>query len=281
MTREIERRNLAQPVELRAAAKGSDSPGTLFGYAAKFGVFSQDLGGFVETIDASAFNKSLADEVRVLCRYNHQDMALLGTTEAGTLTLGVDDVGLFYEDVLPNTQQGRDCAVLAQRGDLRYSSFAFYCMDDEWSQSPQGFPCRNLLGVQLVDVAPVNTPAYLDSTAGLRSLSERIGVPVTDLARMKTEEVRAALAGQRVTPPTTRALDAPDVNVITQAMAWFTAVDSIVDEAQESLAKYLSVPNPDDEPEENSLTDDAEQRDTHSTPIGIRRRRAEWDAAAE
>src|SRR5690242_15058969 len=102
MSREIERRNLAQPVELRAAAEGSDSPGTLFGYAAKFGVFSQDLGGFVEQIDPSFFNKSLADEVRVLCRYSHKDMALLGTTEAGTLTLGVDDVGLFYEDVLPN-----------------------------------------------------------------------------------------------------------------------------------------------------------------------------------
>jgi uncharacterized protein len=279
MTREIERRNLAQPVELRAAAAGSDSPGTLFGYAAKFGVFSQDLGGFVEQIDPAFFNKSLADEVRVLCRYNHQDMALLGTTDAGTLTLGVDDVGLFYEDVLPNTQQGRDCAVLAARGDLRYSSFAFYCFEDDWAMTPQGHPLRMLISGQLVDVAPVNSPAYLDSTAGLRSLSERINVPMSDLKTAKAEEVRARLAGD-IPPGEKRALDAPDVNVITQALGWFTAVDSIVDEAQKSLAAYVGVENP-DPPEENSLTDDAEQRETHSTPVSIRRRRAEWDAAAE
>src|SRR5664279_3068184 len=114
MEREIERRFLSQPVELRAAKPGQSGPGTLFGYAAKFGTLSQDLGGFIETIDPAFFNKSLADGTRVLCRYNHKDSALLGTSDAGTLTLGVDKVGLFYEDVLPDTESGRTVATLAE-----------------------------------------------------------------------------------------------------------------------------------------------------------------------
>lgn len=270
--RDLERRNLAQPVELRASKDGT-SPGTLFGYAAKFNVYSQNLGGFVEQVDASAFNKSLADQVRVLCRYNHDDMALLGTTDAGTLTLGIDDVGLFYEDVLPDTQQGRDCAALAARGDLRYSSFAFYCIEDEWSISPQDFPLRTVISAQLVDVAPVNSPAYLDSTAGLRSLSERINVPVSELSTKNLEEVRGLLAGVPIEPAEKRALDPEDVNMLTQSMAWFTAVDSIVDEAQEALAGYLKVPSPDpdDSPEANSLKATPEQRETHSVPASVQR----------
>lgn len=209
--RELERRNIAQPVEFRAAKDGG--PGTLFGYAAKFNAFSQNLGGFVEQVDPAAFNKSLADQVRVLCRYNHDDMALLGTTDAGTLTLGVDDVGLYYEDVLPDTQYGRDCAELARRGDLRYSSFAFYCIEDDWSISPQDFPLRTLLSLQLVDVAPVNSPAYLDSTTGLRSLSDRINVPLDDLKSKNTEEVRGLLAGDALPP------SAPPVDDLTELAA--------------------------------------------------------------
>ncbi|GAC1532517.1 MAG: hypothetical protein NVS3B1_26320 [Marmoricola sp.] len=41
------------------------------------------------------------------------------------------------------------------------------------------------------------------------------------------------------------ALDAADVNMLTQAMGWFTAVDNIVDQAQAALAEYLNVENPD------------------------------------
>jgi hypothetical protein len=47
----------------------------------------------------------------------------------------------------------------------------------------QGFPLRKLVSGQLVDVAPVNMPAYTDTTAGLRSLAERMHAPL--------EEVRA------------------------------------------------------------------------------------------
>ena len=71
-----------RPVELRTA---SDGTGVLTGYAIVYNSLSQNLGGFVERILPGAADKSLADGVRVLARYNHDDNMLLGTTDAGTL----------------------------------------------------------------------------------------------------------------------------------------------------------------------------------------------------
>jgi hypothetical protein len=187
---DVERRYLAQPVELRAMDGG---PGILAGYAAKFMRYSQNLGGFVEQVSTRAFAKSLADRVSVLARYNHDDNYLLGTTDAGTLRMSADDIGLPYEVDLPDTSAGRDVAVLANRGDLRYSSFAFHTLEDEWGVTEQGFPLRTLVNVQLVDVAPVNSPAYLDTSSGMRSLAERIDVEPDDLGRVSLEEIRSRL----------------------------------------------------------------------------------------
>lgn len=169
-TTEIERRYHTARIELRASTNGI---GVLFGYAAVFNRYSQNLGGFVEQVDPNAFNKSLADAAEVLGRFNHSDDGLLGTTSAETLRLGVDGTGLWYEIDLPDTTTGRDVKALAERGDLRFSSFAFRTMDDEWGYTNEDFPLRTLKAVQLVDVAPVVNPAYRDTTTGLRSLVQR------------------------------------------------------------------------------------------------------------
>lgn len=194
--REVERRYVTSQVDFRAASDGG--PGQLYGYAARYNVYSQNLGGFIEEIDPGAFTKSLADGVRVMCRYNHSDNHLLGTTDAGTLTVTSDNMGLPYVVDLPDTSTGRDVGVLAARGDVRYSSFAFICIEDEWGVSPQGFPVRRLLQVQLVDVAPVNNPAYLDTSAAKRSLEGFCGSEVEDITR--TEEVRSLILGAKQAP---------------------------------------------------------------------------------
>lgn len=171
--RDLELRHIPRPVEFRASDKGL---GVLTGYAAVFNRYSQNLGGFVEQVDPGAFNKTLADGVPVFARFNHEDNFLLGTTEAETLRLFVDGTGLGYEVDLPDTTAGRDVRALAERGDLRYSSFAFRTMDDEWGFTPEGFPLRTLLATQLVDVAPVTNPAYRDTTTGLRSLASHLHI---------------------------------------------------------------------------------------------------------
>lgn len=183
----VERRFTRGSVEFRAAPDTTKSPGTLTGYALKFNTFSQNLGGFVETIAPGAVDKSIADQLDVLARYNHEDDFLLGRTASGTLRLSVDEVGLLYEVDLPNTQAGRDVALLCARGDVYQSSFAFMTIADEWGYTDQGFPMRTLLQVKLVDVAPVNTPAYLDTSSALRSLAVSSGLGFDEVVRAAEE----------------------------------------------------------------------------------------------
>lgn len=192
MTRTLETRTTPGTVEVRAAGDGL---GTIGGYALKWMRYSQNLGGFVEQVARGATAKSLADGVDVLARYNHDDEALLGRTASGTLTLREDDEGLEYEVRLPDTTVARDLYALTQRGDVYQSSFAFYTVDEEWSLTEQGFPLRTLLAVQLVDVAPVNTPAYLDTSSAVRSLAHVINADPEDIpALVERGEVAQRLA---------------------------------------------------------------------------------------
>jgi HK97 family phage prohead protease len=148
------------------------------------------LGGFVEVVDPIAFNQSRVDGwPDVIARYNHDDNMLLGTTAAGTLRLGLDAYGLSYEVDPPSSMA--HVTELVQRGDVRKSSFAFRTVSDDWSTTEQGYPLRRLTGVQLVDVAPVNTPAYPDSTAGLRSLAAKFDADIEEVRSMaQADELR-------------------------------------------------------------------------------------------
>lgn len=200
--RDLELRSLPGRVELRASERGGI--GVLAGYASVFNKLSQNLGGFVERVDPTAFNKSLADGLPVVARFNHENNFLLGTTEADTLRLSVDGTGLLYEVDLPDTTAGRDVKILAERGDLRYSSFAFRVPEggDSWDFTPEGFPLRTLTGVQLHDVAPVVDPAYRDTTTGLRSLARHFDLDPEEVKREAAKgNLRALFASDKETPP--------------------------------------------------------------------------------
>lgn len=181
MTTVTERRATAGVVELRAA--GDAAGKVIAGYALVYGRLSQNLGGYVEQCMPGLADKSLADGVDVLCRYQHDSDMLLGRVSAATLRLASDATGVSYEDDLPATSYASDLAALVARGDVRHSSFAFRCIEDEWGFTEQGFPLRSLLAVQLVDVAPVVTPGYLDTSTGLRSLAEKRGLDLDVVQR--------------------------------------------------------------------------------------------------
>lgn len=191
---DLERRQTLAAVELRA---GGDAAPRIGGYAAKFNRLSQNLGGFVERIAPGFFDSSRDAGWRgVMARYNHE--LLLGTTTAGSLRLGLDETGLDYEVDLLDDQDSQRVLKLVQRGDVSQSSFAFYVAEDDWSMTEQGFPLRTLVGGTLVDVAPVDQPAYLDTSTGLRSLAEARGVEVAEVeALARANELSKILT----TPP--------------------------------------------------------------------------------
>ncbi|MRB24805.1 HK97 family phage prohead protease, partial [Bacillus thuringiensis] len=66
--------------------------------------------------------------------YDHQTGNLLGRTKSDTLSLTIDDTGLKFRLLLPNTQLGRDVYELVQRGDLSQCSFGFYVEDERWAE---------------------------------------------------------------------------------------------------------------------------------------------------
>ena len=85
-------------------------------------------------------------------------------------------------------------AAKVRTGKLKGSSFTFTTRDDAWSTTDQGFPLRRLLAVELHELGPVASPAYLD-TAGdgaavaLRSFAQFVDLPVdqvTSAARSGT-----------------------------------------------------------------------------------------------
>jgi len=149
-----------------------DSKPVIGGYAAKFDKMSQNLGGFKERIAPGFFNQSKGEGwPGVIARYQHEDNYLLGVTGNQTLRLDVDNIGLRY-DVDINTEDASAMSTYARvkRGDVRQSSFAFIKDEDDWD-SVDNFPRRTLITGRLVDVAPVNTPAYRDTSVAARSFA--------------------------------------------------------------------------------------------------------------
>lgn len=178
---ERESRFLPGRIELRAAAEGEE-PKKVFGYAAVFNSRSENLGSassqFFETIEPGAFDDVLKDDVRAL--FNHDPNAILARSKngEGSLSLGIDDVGLWYEFEAPDTQHGRDLITSLKRKDVDQSSFSFTVSKEgqEWEESNDGEVTaytRTIKKVsRLYDVSPVTYPAYPDATVALRSLAD-------------------------------------------------------------------------------------------------------------
>jgi len=189
MRHEIERRVFASPLSLRAAPAGTDSPGILEGYAAKFNSDSHDLGGFIETIAPGAFDRALREKQDVRCLYNHGPNFVLGRYPR-TLGLSVDSVGLRFMCTLPPTEPGKMVHTLVSRGDVTQCSFAFKVADggDEWDYKRAR---RTLRDVNLFDVSAVVYPAYEDTSVSARSRR----ITPEDIAALRS---RAAEWGRRI-----------------------------------------------------------------------------------
>ena len=154
---------------------------TIRGYAAVYNSDSEWMGGFYEQIEVGAFDDVLENDVRAY--FNHDENLLLGRVSSGTLRIGTDKRGLFYEVDLPNTTYANDLVELMKRGDINQSSFAFLIGKDRWEERG-GKTYRIIEKVsRLLDVSPVAQPAYPEATSELKT---------RDLETETKEEVKAA-----------------------------------------------------------------------------------------
>jgi HK97 family phage prohead protease/HK97 family phage major capsid protein len=195
-------RTIESAIEIRSEAS-DDSPGTLTGYALLWDTPTV-LRDFNEVVTRDALDGVLeTSDVRAL--FNHDPNVVLGRSP-NTLRLTTDDRGLRYEIDLPNTTAARDLAVLARRGDVSQSSYAFRVTEDgmTWDPSTRTRTIRRFS--EILDVSPVVYPAQPLTEAGMRSS----WTPPAD-DRPLQEEIRQEEAQEAVTAPETteEAIEAP------------------------------------------------------------------------
>jgi len=178
--RDREKRYLsAEACELRAADEG-EAP-AIEGYAARFGVMSEDLGFGREIIRAGAFKRTLDNGTDVVALWSHMDEYPLARRSTGGLVLEEDKKGLRVRIVPDDTSYARDLLVSIRSGTVQHMSFGFQTIQDEWT-TEDGETVRELVEVHLLDTGPVTFPAYPQTSAAVRSLLEHEGA--------KTEEIQ-------------------------------------------------------------------------------------------
>jgi len=144
---------------------------TLTGYAAVFEQETRIL-GVVEVIRRGAFTASLAAKGDVVALVDHDPARLLARTKSGSLRLEEDTRGLRFSLDVPDTQAGRDCLALAERGDLGGCSFGFIVPPG--GETWQG-KRRELRSVNLMEISIVSAwPAYAGTSVQARALTPRL-----------------------------------------------------------------------------------------------------------
>ena len=234
-----------EDISIRAGGDGR----TVEAYAAVFGQevpISDGDGRYLERIDPTAFNKTLADKgTRFSVLYNH-GMTIYGTpSDSGSMPIGTplevraDSRGLLTVTRYNKTPLGDATLEAIASGSLRAQSFAGAFVRSDKAKPRGGFRADAAGALSLVtrqeinlrEYGPTPFPAYSDAAImGVRSLADTD----TLLLSLILENLAAGDA----------ALD-PIVDALTKT-------DEALDQAQLVISQILGVANP-DEPERSAF----------------------------
>ncbi|EHT3102565.1 HK97 family phage prohead protease [Staphylococcus pseudintermedius] len=137
------------------------------GYAIIFDTLSDDLGGFREIISPDALSNVDISDVK--CLINHDFNQIVGRTKADTLSLSVDEKGLYFKCFLPNTSYARDIYENIKTGNVNQCSF-FYTLplNDETARSREKINGEYVQTInqidELIEVSIVTIPSYQDTS---------------------------------------------------------------------------------------------------------------------
>lgn len=167
-----ERIKINTTFEVRNIGEGEEKQTHLQGYALTFDSLSEDLGYFREIIRKGALDNCKMDNV--VLNVNHDmDKPLARNNKGngngiGTLTLTVDEKGLFFDAIPTDTSYSRDLISNMEAGIIDKCSFAFMLdwQDDEaqtwdWDTNNRGYDLRTINKIkEIFDVSIVTNPAY-------------------------------------------------------------------------------------------------------------------------
>lgn len=187
--------------DLRAEQTEDKKP-RLVGYAALFNTEAVIGDMFRESIRKGAFSRPIKEKQDVRALLNHDENYVFGRTKSGTLTLEEDDKGLRMELDPPDTQWAKDIITSVNRGDIDQMSFSFIPKKVEWQAAREdgGLDLREIVDVDLRDVAIVTFPAYEGTSVSTRSAddvyeeykaSKEEQVPSEDVSESASQPVAA------------------------------------------------------------------------------------------
>ena len=153
------------------------------GYFAVFGGTYPLWDTAYETIDEGAFNLEADKDVRALV--NHDTTLVLGRTTAGTLTLRVDEHGLWGSvEINEDDQDAVNAYARVQRGDVSQCSFGFDILTEQIEQRDDGVTVWHLQRVKLYEVSVCTFPAYEETGVSARKAE------LADINKRKLESWR-------------------------------------------------------------------------------------------
>lgn len=143
------------------------------GYAIRFNSWSENLGGFKESIDKRALDNTSLDDVRALI--DHDSSQVIGRSSNDTLKLNVDDEGLRFSLTLPNTTYARDLYENIRVGNVDNCSFGFTIPKggDVIEYDKKENIRKRVVKVidRLAEISVVSFPAYRDTDVSVAKRS--------------------------------------------------------------------------------------------------------------
>jgi|GEM_PF-6656829 len=139
------------------------------GYAAVFhnqgdaGTEYELAPGVFERIAPTAFDRCLRDRQDITATVAHSDRFELGNVADGTLRLAVDQRGLAFQLLIPETPVGAHIWKLVRARELRHCSMRFEIRDARELRA-HGYRILELLAIDLDHIALTKRPAYTATT---------------------------------------------------------------------------------------------------------------------
>lgn len=156
----------------RAAAMGEGDEAKVTGLGIVYDQWTEIWPGYKERIKKGSMERA----VTVKSYFNHDPSQVLSTLDSDpALELKESDKGVDYVSPIPPTSYGNDLKINLARGNVRGSSFAFDVPKDgdkRWEEG--GVFYRDISKFTLHELGPVTDPAYIQTTAGLRSAEDAL-----------------------------------------------------------------------------------------------------------
>lgn len=156
------------------------------GYFAVFDSNYELWNGATESIGRNAFDGALADDIRALI--DHETRLVLGRTTAGTLTMRVDNHGLWGSIRINEADSdAMNLYARVQRGDVSQCSFGFDILQERTDvNSDTGAVHWTIEKVKLYEVSCVTFPAYKETAIQARAEEYR------DIKKRENERWKSA-----------------------------------------------------------------------------------------